>query len=168
MCKPWQTQKECVLERSMLSLRGRESSYQERNKGACQGNHKLNKKAFISMLGSSSYARPSVAATNADLEAARVMKAIEDQGGDQRKAAAALGISIHTLKRKLSPPAPSAASYDEKGSPNLTRRYFENLSSPWKITSFNTSNGEVCAEIKSASTVVHVSAKVSVSATNQA
>jgi DNA-binding protein Fis len=161
MCKPGQTQKECILEQSMLSLSGRESSYQERNKGACQGNQKLNKNAFISMLGSSSYSRPPVAASNADLEAARITKAVEEQGGDQRRAANALGISIHTLKRKLSPPAPSAASYDEKGSPNLTRRYFENLTAPWKITSFNTSNGEVCAEIASKSTVVHVSAKVS-------
>lgn len=161
MCKPGQTQNECIREQSMLSLSGRESSYQERNKGACQGNQKLNKKAFISMLGSSSYSRPPVAASNADLEAARITKAVEDQGGDQRKTANALGISIHTLKRKLSTPAPSAASYDEKGSPNLTRRYFENLTAPWKITSFNTSNGEVCAEIASKSTVVHVSAKVS-------
>lgn len=160
MCKPGQTQKECIREQSMLSLSGRESSYQERNKGACQGNQKLNKKAFISMLGSSSYSRPQVAASNADLEAARITKAVEDQGGDHRRAAYALGISIHTLVRKLSPPAPSATSYDEKGSPNLTRRYFENLTAPWKITSFNTSNGEVCAEIASKSTVVHVSAKV--------
>jgi hypothetical protein len=144
----------------MLSLGGRESSYQE-NRGACKGNQKLNKKAFISMLGSSSYSRPPVAASNADLEAARITKAVEEQGGSQRKAANALGIGIQTLKSKLSPPAPSAASYDEKGSPNLTRRYFENLTAPWKITSFNTSNGEVCAEIASKSTVVHVSAKVS-------
>lgn len=144
----------------MLSLSGRESSYQERNKGACQGNQKLNKKAFISMLGSSSFSRPLVAASNADLEAARITKAVEDQGGNQRRAANILGISIQTLERKLSPPAPSAASYDEIGSPNLTRRYFENLTAPWKITSFNTSNGEVCAEIASKSTVVHVSAKV--------
>jgi len=113
------------------------------------------------MLGSSSYSRPPLAASNADLEAARIAKTVEEQGGDQRRAANALGISIHTLKRKLSPPAPSDASYDEKGSPNLTRRYFENLTAPWKITSFNTSNGEVCAEIASKSTVVHVSAKVS-------
>lgn len=151
----------------MLLSRKRDSSYHERSMGACQGNQKLNKKAFISMLGSSSHSRLPVVASNADLEIARVMKAIEDQGGDRRRAASTLGISIHTLKRKLSPPAPSAASYDEKGSPNLTRRYFENLESPWKITSFNTSNGEVCVEINSASTV-HVSAKVSVSATKQA
>ena len=144
----------------MLSLSGRESSYQERNKGACQGNQKLNKKAFLSMLGPSSYSRPPVAASNAYLEAARITKAVEDQGGNQRRAANILGISIQTLERKLSPLAPSAASYDEIGSPYLTRRYFEKLTAPWKITSFNTSNGEVCAEIASKSTVVHVSAKV--------
>ncbi|NBT58147.1 hypothetical protein EBT16_05120 [bacterium] len=168
MCKPGQTYKECALERAMLSASRRESSYHERNRGACQGNQKLNKKAFISMLGSPSFSRPSVAASNAELEAARVAKVLEEQGGDQRKAAAALGITIQTLKRKLSPPEPSKTPYDEEGSPNLTRRYFEKLKSPWKITSFNTSNGEVCAEITSPSAVVHVSATVSVSASGKA
>jgi len=163
MCEPGKTQKQCVLEKAMLLASRRDSSYQERNKGVCRGNQNLNKKAFISMLGSPSFSRPALAASNADMEAARVRKVLEDQEGDLRKTASTLGITIQTLKRKLSPSKPSPDSYDEKGSPNLTRRYFENLTSPWNITSFNTSNGEVCAEIISKSTVVRVSAKVQVS-----
>lgn len=166
MCKPGQSYKECARERSLLSASRRESSYHERNKGACQGNQRLNKKAFISMLGSPSFSRPAVAASNADLGAARVMKVIEEQGGDERKAAAILGITFQTLKRKISPPKAAAATYDEQGSPNLTRRYFENLTSPWRITSFNSSNGEVCVEITSPYKVVHTSATVKVVAAN--
>lgn len=114
------------------------------------------------MLGAVPHSRAYAVAGNSSMEAARVMKEIENQGGDQRKTAAILGMTLRSLRSKLSPPSPNPALFDEQGSPNLTRRYFESLTSPWSIKNFNPSNGEVCIDMSSKSGIAHLSAKVQV------
>jgi hypothetical protein len=156
------TAKECILAKTKIVAEARDQSYIDKNRGACQGNQKLNKKAFVSMLGAPSFPKKATT-SNAELEAARALEALDDNGGDFRRTASSLGITVQSLKRKLNPAQPAADPYDETGSPNGKRRYFEKLTAPWRITSFNTSNGEVCVDVTSKSNVAHLSANVQAS-----
>jgi len=45
---------------------------------------------------------------------------------------------------------------DESKSSSKQRAFFESLTSPWKIISFNSSTREVCVEIKNKSTTTNV------------
>lgn len=157
---PSENSSKCTLKKAINLTRTRDSSYLERKKGACQGDKRLAKKAFISMIGPPSFSSAVSTAGNAEVQAAKILTTIEEQGGDIRKASAILGITIQSLKRKLNPAQSAAVPYDESGSTNLTRRYFENLKSDWEIVSFNTFNGEVCVDARSKSTVTRLSATI--------
>lgn len=47
-------------------------------------------------------------------------------------------------------------SDDETKSPSRKRDFFESLTVPWKIVSFNSTTREVCVEIKNKSTTTNV------------
>lgn len=155
----------CYLKRTKKLLMSRNSSYEERTRGACLGSEKINKKAFVSMLGSAAFSSPPVTA-NSEVQADLLRTKIAENGGDLRKTANKLGMTIQTLLRKINPKDDSPKNYDETGSASPKRRYFERIES-WKITSFSSFNGEVCVDVNSNSTTTHLSATVPVLRTYQ-
>lgn len=134
-------------------------------KNACQGDLKLNKKAFISMLGATKFVKPNFNPLNTlkNQEITKIKKLLEENNGNKQKTAALLGISISSLKRKLDQSSVIIENIndDQLASPNSSRRYFENLKTDWQITSFNSQNKEVCIDLNNRSTTVRVSVNVS-------
>jgi len=128
--------------------------------GACNGNQRLRREAFLSMIGSSKISRPVLDATIDEQQMAVLRKYVADAGGNVALAAARLGITPASLKRKLYRKDVTVLASDEVASTNPARRYFENLQVPWSVTNFDPSTGEVCTEIRSKSGTVRLSTTV--------
>lgn len=128
---------------------------------ACSGNEKLNKKAFLSMIGASKFIKPNFNANNSlkNQEINKIKKLLSDNDGNKQKTAAMLGISVSSLKRKLNnfENTVETISEDQIQSPTPSRRYFENLKEDWEITSFNYQTREVCVDVKGRSGTVKLS-----------
>lgn len=125
------------------------------NKNACNGTLRLSKSAFLSFLGSKKYTRtPGNPADSLDeMEKIKIQDELALNNGNLKLTAAKLRMSLSTLRRKLERWANqvNTAASDELQSPSPSRRYFENLKSPWEIVSFNPSTREVCINIRSRS-----------------
>lgn len=131
------------------------------NRKACSGNEQLNKKAFLSMIGASKFVKPNFNYKNSfkNQEIKKIKKLLLDNEGNKQKTAAMLGISVSSLKRKLNnyENTVEIINDDQIQSPNLSRRYFENLKEDWEIVSFNYQTREVCVDINSKSGTVKLS-----------
>lgn len=131
------------------------------NKNACDGTSRLSKSAFLSFLGSNKYKRTLGNPVDSldEIEKINIKDELNSNNGNLKITAAKLGMSISTLKRKLNKweNQINTAASDELQSPSPSRRYFENLKSPWQIVSFNLNTREVCVEIQSPSGIVNVS-----------
>jgi hypothetical protein len=130
-------------------------------KNACSGTEKLNKKAFVSMLGAKKFIKPNFSPKSSfvEQEKQRVKKLLSDNNNNKQKTAAQLGISVSSLKRKLEgwDNQVEVINDDQLASPNPARRYFENLTTDWRITSFSYETREVCVDLNSKSGTVRLS-----------
>lgn len=130
-------------------------------KNACSGNEKLNKKAFLSMIGASKFVKPNFNPKSSfkNQEIEKIKKLLSDNNGNERKTAAILGISISSLKRKLNnfENTVEIINEDQIQSPTPSRRYFENLKEDWQITNFDYQTREVCVDIKGKAGTVKLS-----------
>ena len=120
-------------------------------KDACSGTEKLNKKAFVSMLGARKFIKPNFNPKNyiGEQEKKKIESLLALNNGNKQKTAAQLGISVSSLKRKLSSweNQVEIINDDELQSPNPSRRFFENLKTDWQITSFSYQTREVCVDL---------------------
>jgi hypothetical protein len=134
------------------------------NRKACSGNEKLNKKAFLSMIGVSKFIKPNFNFKNSirNQEINKIKKILEENNGNKQKTAAMLGISVSSLKRKLNnyENIVEIINEDQIQSPTPSRRYFENLKTDWEITSFDYQTREVCININAKPGIVRLSVVV--------
>lgn len=160
------TYSECTLLKARESLKNRpEASYEQRQprKGACTGTSRLNKKAFLSMIGAKKYTPPNTTILSLDAQRLDVLqKALEDNGSNLMLAAASLGISPSVFRKRYNmlSTVVNSTTIKEPASPTPERRFFENIRNPWSITSFNTKTREVCVDVRSKSTTTHFSSTV--------
>lgn len=160
------TRSECILARAKDSLKNRpETSYDKREirRGACTGAGRLNKKAFLSMIGAKKYQSPEVMVNFLDAQRLEgLQKALDDNDSNIMLAAASLGISPSVFRKRYNALSAvvNSATIKEPASPTPERRFFENITNPWSITSFDTKTREVCVDIDSKSTTTHFSSKV--------
>lgn len=159
---------ECKLARfrQSVALRGG-TSYEKRQKnrtsGACLGTERLAKRSFLSMIGAKRYTDPY---SNAVSLAERRLTELEDalnSKGSVASAAASLGISPSTFRRRsnmLSAVVSSGLIRDEPASPTPERRFYEGLLTPWSITNFDAQTREVCVDIHARPGIAHLSSTI--------
>lgn len=150
-----------------LSLKTRNPGSYERSNirhvEACTGNERLNKKAFLSMIGAKKYTAPILdfGATLEQQRLAEIQDVLDSNNGDITKAAAEMGITPSNFKRRYNMLTSRATSInDEPASPTPERRFFENLASRWSITSFSSKDRKVCIDVDAGPTVTHLSSKI--------
>ena len=137
-CDQNKTITDCFLSRIQKIKSTKQTSYENRSRNACQGTQRLNKNAFLSMIGSKKTTRPSVPITLKEEEVTKIKSVLNANNGNIQRAAALLGISPSTLKMKMGDVAPARLTDDELNSPDLSRKFFENLdASSWSIKAFN-------------------------------
>lgn len=117
------------------------------NKQACSGNERLNKKAFLSMIGANKFIKPKFNNSLKNKQIEEIKRLLQENNGDKKVTASMLGITVSSLNRKLNYSDVEVINDDEVGSPNLSRRYFENLKIDWKISSFDSQTKQVCIEL---------------------
>lgn len=166
---PEQNKKECIMARFRNSLNARPAaSYdarQPRKSQACEGLERLNKISFLASIGSKRYIGPDFKVVSlAEQKLNELIEILEENGMDWNKSAASLGISPSVLRKRynslLSVVESSTISNEERASPTPERRYFEKLSTPWSITSFDPASREVCIEIEGDSIIAHISSRL--------
>ena len=127
-------------------------------KYACSGEGRITKAALLAMMGYKKFSQqPLQELTLSEEKKERVMRVLEDNGGNYNKASVVLGVSISSLKRWTKSWGDPIASNNEETSPNPTRGFYEKIERPWRIRSFNPSNREVCIDIQTYSGVNHLS-----------
>lgn len=154
-----------MLEKFRQSLKNRPaSSYgaREPRKGqSCNGTMRLNKSSFLSSIGAKIYSGANFKVVSiAEQKLNELLTVLEENEMDWGRAAASLGISPSVLRKRYNSVlsvVESATINDEPASPTPERRYFENLSRPWVITSFDPDSREVCIEVEGDSIVAHIS-----------
>lgn len=160
------TQAECILARVRDSLKNRpQASYDKREmrKGACAGVGELNKRAFLSMIGTKKYESPEVMVNFLDAQRLETLQnALDENDSNIMLAAASLGISPSVFRKRYNSLSAvvNSATIKEPASPTPERRFFENVTNPWSITSFDPKTREVCVDIESKSTTTHFSSKI--------
>ena len=160
------TRSECILAKARDALKKRpETSYDKREarKGACTGTSRLNKRAFLSMIGAKKYESPEVMVNFLDVQRLEnLQRALDENDSNIMLAAASLGISPSVFRKRYNALSAvvNSATIKEPASPTPERRFFENITNPWSITSFDTKTREVCVDIESKSTTTHFSSKV--------
>jgi hypothetical protein len=160
------TNAECILARAKDSLKNRpQSSYEQRQprKGACIGTDKLNKKTFLSMIGAKKYTPPGTTISFLDAQRLATMQdALDENDSNIMLAAASLGISPSVFRKRYNALSSvvNSTTIQEPASPTPERRFFENVTNPWSITSFNPKTKEVCIDVQSSSVTTHFSSKV--------
>ena len=159
VCTVYDSADECTFKRTQAVASLRESSYDYSSRGACNGTQRLAKNTFLALMGTSPYSPPPLVDVTLDeLNQKTVQTALDEAGGNQQIAARNLGITLSSLRRKIrqwsvEPQSPSVYV-------NPSRKFFENLPSPWKITSFEPRTREVCVDIIAAPQTNHVSATI--------
>jgi hypothetical protein len=148
-----------------LVLRNRpEQSYSQKNRnGACSGLDRLNKKAFLSMIGAEKYTPPNGLVFRDEEKLEELKKVLEENNSNVMLAAASLGIAPSVFRKRynaLSAVVSLATSVKEPASPTPQRRFFENILKPWSITSFDPKKKEVCVDIQAGPITSHVSANI--------
>lgn len=134
--------------------------FQKLEKNACSGVEKLNKKAFLSMLGSKKFEKTNFMVSFDEIQQQEVNNALALFEGNKKKAAAYLQISKSSLDNKLKKydmQSDLVPNSDETTSPNQSRKFFENIENPWKINSFSSRTKQVCVEINNPSTITLIS-----------
>ena len=133
-------------------------------RNACSGNEKLNKKAFLSMIGAKKFIKPNFNNKNSikNKEIEKIKKLLADNNNNKQITAAMLGISVSSLKRKLNnfENTIEVINDDQIKSPTPQRRYFENLKTDWEITNFDYQTREVCININAKAGTVKLSVVV--------
>lgn len=115
---------------------------------ACQGHNKLNKKAFLEMLGRAKYQNSSAIVPLQEKIKINAQVALEQNNGNLFKTASQMKISVSSLQRRLNYQEPvQKPSFDANYSANPTRKFFEKIQKPWNIISFDIPTKEVCIEI---------------------
>jgi len=164
-CDQKKTLTECFLSRIQKIKSTKQTSYENRSRNACQGTQKLNKNAFLSMIGSKKTTRITVPTTLKEEEVAKIQSILNANNGNIQRAAALLGISPSTLKMKIGDVSQEQTrrSDDELNSPNPSRKFFENLDASWSIKAFDPRKGEICVDVSSPSTTIHIASTVAIS-----
>lgn len=89
-----------------------------------------------------------------EFEKQKFYEILNKNNGNLELTARYFKISVSTLRNKLdqwqSQEQLSVGNY-EKNSPNISRKFFENISNPWSIVSFSSHSKDVCVEIKNPS-----------------
>lgn len=131
---------------------------------ACKGTEKLNKIAFLSMIGAERYVPPKNSIISAEeIRLETLNNALKENNYDEQAAAYYLGMRLAVFKRRrniLSSIVNSTNINEEPASPTPERRFFEKLNAEWNITSFNSITREVCVEVNNGKTVSHLSSFV--------
>lgn len=132
--------------------------------GACKGIQRLNKKAFLSMVGANKYTPPVGSVVSADLlKLEEIRQTLSENGGDFVAAARSLGTVPSRLKMKYNLLLSREIATTVEGDPYSStpeRRFYEKLTRPWSITSFDPRKGEVCVEIDAGPSIAHLSSTV--------
>lgn len=160
-----QSYQECLISKIKRSLKARKNSYDSRaTKNKCHGTEELNKIAFLSMIGVKRYSTPKTIVVAREEERFEVLdKALKENNGDFQKAARSLEITSSVFKRRynmLYSRVNSNAINEETASPTPERRFFENLSNPWSIKSFDPETREVCIDVNAGATITHISSTI--------
>lgn len=162
---PTRNYAECTAQavRRALATRGASPRPKE-YAGACKGTQRLNKIAFLSMIGAKKYTPPKGSTASAALmRLEELREKISESEGDMAAAARSLGITPSRLKARynylLSQESMTTVEGDEY-SAYPERKFYESLSRPWSITAFDPVAGEVCVDIEAGSTVTHLSSTV--------
>lgn len=109
------------------------------------------------MMGDGAFVPPPLTSPSvSDEKKQKILEVLEDNGGDLNRTSVVLGVSASSLRRRLRQWAePSAPPFRE--SPSPTRRFYERIKNPWKVTSFDTDKREACSEISTPSGKTHLS-----------
>jgi hypothetical protein len=154
-CEPNQSYKNCILNKvaQVINVKGSSRDYtKSNNNNACSGTESLNKKAFLSFLGSERFKNNDSNFVSLDeLQKQKTYEILNQYDNDLKLTARYLNMSLSTLRTKLNKWKSQDESNlikDEPASPNPSRRFFENIGNTWNIVSFSSRLREVCIEIK--------------------
>lgn len=160
---------DCTLSRAnkLARERGR-TSYEARlsrvSSDACTGTQRLDKTAFLSMIGArKDYRATGFVVSNAEARLQEMKKALADSDNDIDAAASKLETTPSRFRARLnalSSVVESSIIRDQPASPTPQRRYFEGLSTPWSIVAFDSTTREVCVDLKAKSGTSHLSVTV--------
>lgn len=129
----------------------------------CAGGLKVSEKSLLSMLGRNRFVKKSVV-SQSEQNISDALDVLADSDGDLALAAAKMGMTKSSFKRKISATTTQAESYDEAASPDAARRYLESNFGKWKVAGFNQNTGAACVEIKNGNGTIRLSVNVNLNA----
>lgn len=161
---PLKNYAECTAYAMRKALASRATPRPKDLVGACKGTQRLNKKAFLSMVGAKKYTpRVDSVASVALLKLEEIRQTLSENGGDFAASARSLGTTPSRLRMKYNflLSQESATTVDgDPYSPTPERRFYEKLARPWSIVSFDPRKGEVCVEIDAGPSIAHLASTV--------
>lgn len=114
---------------------------------ACSGTGRITKGSLLSMMGYGPYTQPSLYnQTLSEQKRDRILAVIDACGGNLNRAAAILGIKASSLRR-MTKEWESAKTPTTTETTNPTRRFYERINNPWRVSSFDPDTRQVCIEI---------------------
>lgn len=148
-----QNYQECFLNKVNKVLNFKPKSTKQIIKNACNGTDKLNKMAFLSMIGAKKFQKTNQIVSFDEVQKQSVLDILNQNNGNVKLTAKHFNWPISTLKIKLNKWSiqNQTINEDEVASPDVSRRFFENIKNPWDIISFNTKSRNACVEIKTKS-----------------
>lgn len=132
--------------------------------GACKGTQRLNKIAFLAMIGAERYTPPvGSVAYESLVRLAELRESLAENDGDPVATARSLGMQPSRFRAQynylLTQESATTVRSDEYSS-YPERKFYEKLDRPWSITAFDPRNGEVCVDIKTGPSTIHLSSTV--------
>lgn len=114
---------------------------------ACSGSGRLSKGALLSMMGEGAFVPPAMTSPPLSAEKRqKVLDVIAANGGSVNRASVVLGRSASSLRRWLLQWS-SATPTTAPEAANPTRRFYDKIKNPWRVTSFDPDKREACTEI---------------------
>lgn len=124
---------------------------------ACSGSSRLTKGGLLSLMGYSPFVSPPMTGPSLSEEKKqKILDVIDENGGNLNRSSVILGISASSLRRRIAEWASRDAAGTPSESVSSTRRFYEKISHPWSVTSFNPEKREVCIEIRTPSSSNHL------------
>lgn len=123
----------------------------------CLGSEKLNKQAFLSMIGIERFRKTNFTYSSLEQYKNNIQNKINYFQENTRTAGNYFGSTPTRIERKLKTTYPISES--EEYSPSLTKKYLEKNKN-WTIRNFNSFNKEVCVEMKNKSTKIVFSVSI--------
>lgn len=125
---------------------------------ACSGSARLSRGSLLSMMGYGPFTpAPLNEPPISEEKKERILAVIEENGGSINRAAVVLGISASSIRRRIAQWSTQETSAQTVGSVSPTRRFYEKISHPWGVKSFDPEKREACVEIRTPSSVNHLS-----------